>query len=273
MVVEREITTEKKGLSRRKFLVGAMAAGGAAAVGLTRVAPAFSAETVNLMINGKNVTTDVAPFLKDGRTMVPARFVAENLSADVAWDQASRTASVTSKEMAFPYKKLDPEKVRKYGYEGYYIAGCMYGAAYALIKALREEVGYPWTNMPFDAFRYGGGGAGKASLCGAMNGSLFVMTMILGKDISKADNSSIGKLNAWYIGTELPFNDKHTAWSKIKVSEPYTAATTDCRDSRDAWGTKFSHKAGTDEQKERCGKLTGDVAAKAVELLNAYFGL
>lgn len=273
-IVEKEEMTEEKGLSRRKFLVGAMAAGGAAAAGLTRVTPAFAASGVTLKVNGKNVTTDVAPFIQNGRTMVPARFVAENLSADVGWDGVTRTATITSKEMGFPYKKLDPEKARKAGYEGYITQGkgCMYGSAYGLITLLREEVGYPWTNMPMDAFKYGLGGALAGSLCGAQNGALFVMGMILGNDINKADNNSMKKLNDWYTSAEIPLNDKHTGWSAIATSEPMVSATVDCRDSKNVWCEKFGYKSGSAEQKQRCGKLCGDVAAKTAEILNAYFG-
>ena len=72
--------------------------------------------------------------------------------------------------------------------------------------------------------------------------------------------------------SELPLNDKHTAWSIIKVSEPFTATSCDCKDSRNAWCTKFGYTAGKVEQKERCAKLVGDVCAKAIELLNAYYG-
>lgn len=35
---------------------------------------------------GRRVTNDVAPVIRNGRTMLPARFVAENLGAEVSWD-------------------------------------------------------------------------------------------------------------------------------------------------------------------------------------------
>jgi len=45
-------------------------------------------------VNGRNVTLDVAPFALTGRTLVPLRFVAENLGAEVSWDEAARTVVV-----------------------------------------------------------------------------------------------------------------------------------------------------------------------------------
>lgn len=52
-------------------------------------------EPVNLMIGGQAVTPDVPPVIKDGRTLVPVRVIAEGLGAEVAWNEASRTAVIT----------------------------------------------------------------------------------------------------------------------------------------------------------------------------------
>ncbi|MGN7470952.1 N-acetylmuramoyl-L-alanine amidase [Brevibacillus sp. SAFN-007a] len=52
-------------------------------------------EAVNLMIGGQAVTPDVPPVIKDGRTLVPVRVIAESLGADVAWDEGKRTAVIT----------------------------------------------------------------------------------------------------------------------------------------------------------------------------------
>jgi iron complex transport system substrate-binding protein len=45
-------------------------------------------------MNGKTVTLDVAPAIVAGRTFVPLRFVAEAFGADVAWNAATRTATI-----------------------------------------------------------------------------------------------------------------------------------------------------------------------------------
>lgn len=41
---------------------------------------------------------DVEPYIKDGRTMLPIRYVAEALGFDVEWDEANRTVILTDKE-------------------------------------------------------------------------------------------------------------------------------------------------------------------------------
>ena len=44
----------------------------------------------SLLANGKSQTMDVAPFLRNNRTWVPLRFVAENLGCSVSWVQGSQ---------------------------------------------------------------------------------------------------------------------------------------------------------------------------------------
>lgn len=41
---------------------------------------------------------DVSPFIKNGRTMLPIRFVAEALGFNVQWDKKNRTAILIDKE-------------------------------------------------------------------------------------------------------------------------------------------------------------------------------
>lgn len=44
---------------------------------------------------GGTKVNDVAPIIRDDRTMLPARFVAENLCADVKWDNDERKVTIT----------------------------------------------------------------------------------------------------------------------------------------------------------------------------------
>ena len=44
---------------------------------------------------GSTKFNDVAPVIRNDRTMLPARFVAENLGANVEWDGAARKVSIT----------------------------------------------------------------------------------------------------------------------------------------------------------------------------------
>ena len=45
--------------------------------------------------NGKTKTMDVAPIIRNDRTMLPVRYVAEALGAEIAWDGTTSTATIT----------------------------------------------------------------------------------------------------------------------------------------------------------------------------------
>jgi hypothetical protein len=47
------------------------------------------------LVNGTPITLDVAPEIKNGRTFLPLRAVAESLGLDLAWEPISRTISLT----------------------------------------------------------------------------------------------------------------------------------------------------------------------------------
>ena len=46
-------------------------------------------------VNGEADSLDAAPIIRSGRTMLPVRFIAENLGASVKWDGQTATATVT----------------------------------------------------------------------------------------------------------------------------------------------------------------------------------
>ncbi|MBR5539002.1 MAG: metallophosphoesterase [Clostridia bacterium] len=53
-------------------------------------------DSLTATVNGESKTLDAAPIIKSSRTMLPVRFVAENLGATVGWDDATKTVSVKS---------------------------------------------------------------------------------------------------------------------------------------------------------------------------------
>lgn len=50
------------------------------------------------VVDGRFAQLDAAPYIKNGRTFLPVRFVAEALGASVAWDAATSTATLSSEE-------------------------------------------------------------------------------------------------------------------------------------------------------------------------------
>ena len=54
----------------------------------------FSIDNVNARINNKPAKMDVPARLINGKTMVPLRFLSENMVYNVDWDADSRTAII-----------------------------------------------------------------------------------------------------------------------------------------------------------------------------------
>lgn len=79
---------------------------------LTTGATAWAAyDAIKIIINGKTVQSEVAPFIKDGKTMVPLRVVSEYLGAEVNWD--AKTQSVTVINNGKTITNAEYEELRK----------------------------------------------------------------------------------------------------------------------------------------------------------------
>ncbi len=64
-------------------------------------------------VNGKTITSDVAPRIIDGHTYVPLRYIAEILGCEVAWDEATRTVTITQNGITM--KLVIDEEIEGYG--------------------------------------------------------------------------------------------------------------------------------------------------------------
>ncbi len=55
----------------------------------------FTIGQLTALVNGQSQTMDTIPVIKDGRTMIPLRYVSEYLGATVNWDNATKTVSIS----------------------------------------------------------------------------------------------------------------------------------------------------------------------------------
>lgn len=62
------------------------------------VSAAISTKDIKIEIDGKNVVSDVAPFINNERTLVPIRVISENLGYNVNWDNNSRKVTVKNND-------------------------------------------------------------------------------------------------------------------------------------------------------------------------------
>lgn len=53
-------------------------------------------DNITISVNGTTVKFDQAPYIANGRTMVPVRFVSEALGAQVSWDNITKTVKITT---------------------------------------------------------------------------------------------------------------------------------------------------------------------------------
>ncbi len=175
-------------------------------------------------------------------------------------------SAATPEKPAFPYDyaELDASLAESVAYGGYFEDGCCYGVAKAMLEQLQASIGYPYTAIDPAIYKPGKEGYGIGTICGALAGAVNVISMCCETDDAKAINAELFK---WYTTTSLPL------YRPEGLSDVQTIAKSiNCSDSV----TQFKAAANVEQadpiRKERCGAISGDVARKAVELLNIHFG-
>lgn len=162
---------------------------------------------------------------------------------------------------------LDPASVAAEAYRQVPNGGCMYGlvAGIMTVMATREEG--PWLSFPLHMMKYGEGGVGLwGSLCGTVNGGAAVIGLFE-QDKQRRENL-IAELFSWYETTELPTYQPKAATDSEAIPKN-AAGSVLCHASVGNWCKMSGNEIGSQEMKERCRRLTADVAARTVELLNA----
>lgn len=272
---------EKQRMSRRKFV--AVAAGTAAAgsiLGLGGLKFAEASSGVNILVNGKAVNSAGA-IVKDGTTLVPIRFVSEALGATVNWDSATRTVNIitgtngpvsasdpgTPPEFPWPWAELDPDEVARRGYEFYFSRGACANATFqAIVGLLQEKVGYPWTTVPGNLWFQGSGGVVSwGTICGSLNSAAMLIHMATGKDYP----ALVDNLMNWYCQYEFP-SQRYESFCKFPNQVTTVAGSPLCHISVTKWSNAAGVATSSDEKKDRCAKLSGDVAVYTLELINRY---
>jgi hypothetical protein len=178
-------------------------------------------------------------------------------------------------DLPWPYVELDPEEARKLGHQGYYSGrGCSYGAFHAIIQLLKEEVGEPYTLLPTEIMEWGKGGSwGWGTLCGALIGGLTGINVC--QSVAKAQKLG-NELTGWYSQTEFPtdISNQYAVEGKFYDTRNQNeliqtmCGSPLCHISVSAWCAASGVGRTAPERSERCGRLTGDVAAYAVQIMN-----
>lgn len=180
-----------------------------------------------------------------------------------------------------PYDALDVETVRINGHDDYVTEGkgCCYAAFNAMVQLLRAQLPATFPSFPSEIMIYGHGGvAGWGTICGAVNGAAALISMVCDKATS---DQLVSELCGWYTQALIPSDisndyavagDKYTATKSDEVLTQNACGSVLCHVSVSQWCKASGVDVNDPKRKERCARLTGDIAAKAAELLNDHFG-
>ncbi len=194
------------------------------------------------------------------------------LSGGLGLSGSSIAATQAQHPFGYPESGLNVEGTRELGHGGFQgitladgtsHAGCAFGTFNAIIGQLAEKVGEPYTNIPVQMMDWAGAGVvGFGTLCGTLNGAAAAMGLICSGSDARA---FVSDLLTWYSETELPTN-LYAPTGELPQSR---ADSNLCHVSLTRWCRASGYASGSPERVERCSRLAGDVAAKAVEMLNS----
>ncbi len=69
-------------------------------IAIVNITPdAYAQDPIKLVIDGKKIETDPEIYIKNDRTLVPLRVIAEELDAVVTWDNSTRTVHISKEDM------------------------------------------------------------------------------------------------------------------------------------------------------------------------------
>lgn len=171
-------------------------------------------------------------------------------------------------ESAWKYTRLDPEITAEIAYNNYPDGSCMYGVFSSVISQLAEKIGEPFASFPSRMMKYGHGGVnGSGTICGSLNGAAALIGLLVeGKGNQDALSARLFHL---YENSPLPaFEPKDPGFDYSPPTS--TAESVLCHASNTRWSKASGLRVDSKERKERCRRLTADIAAATVEILNEY---
>lgn len=224
-------TKEEKGISRKKFLQNSSKFAIGAAVGVA----------------GFNLLT----------------------SGNKAYGETKEVKSYT---WPYPYATLNPEVVRLYAHTKYYGGmACCAGVFGALVQALGETIGSPWTEMPIEIMKFGSAGINSwGTTCGTVNGAAAIMSLVVASP-GALINEIFGNYTTQAFPTDAANAITYAEHPEIGVLLQNISGSPLCHASVSQWCFASGFGSNVPERAERCARLAGDIAAKTAEILNAHF--
>jgi hypothetical protein len=145
----------------------------------------------------------------------------------------------------------------------------MYGIFSSVVTQLAEKIGEPYASFPVRMMKYGHGGiGGYGSTCGSLNGAAALIGLVV--EEKEIQNILITDLFRWYERTQFPVFTPDEPVLDYTLPSSVSGSIL-CHASNSKWGESSGFRIDSQERKERCRRLTADVAAQTVDLLNRYF--
>lgn len=164
------------------------------------------------------------------------------------------------------YVPLNPDVSAERAYEFYAEGGCMYSMVKCVISQLAENIGKPYDSMPLHMFKYGHGGiGGYGTVCGTLNGAAALISLLVPD--KTVQDKMIADIFHWYETKPLPsFIPARPALDYDPVKSISNSVL--CHAANTNWCKKSGFNIGSNERKEKCRRLTADVAKKITIGLN-----
>mgnify|MGYP003817159351 CR=1 FL=1 len=176
----------------------------------------------------------------------------------------------TSAPFGWTPHKLDPAACAKTAYDGYWFNGygCCYGTFYAIIGTMAEKYGAPYNQFPFTMMEVGKSGISEwGTICGSLLGVASAFALFYGR---KERDPMVSTLFRWYEKTAFPTYNPGDAAKGVKGALPTSQSDSVlCHISVSRWCTLSKVDQSSVTRSERCSRVTADVAAKGIAILNA----
>lgn len=183
--------------------------------------------------------------------------------------EGSRQLEYKDSKTNWAYTPLDPAITAELAYKKYESGSCMYATFASIVSQFADKFGEPYASFPLHMMKYGHGGIGGfGTICGALNGASALIGLFVAD--KPMQDSLINGLFRWYETAKLPEFRPQVAIMDF-IPPTSVSNSTLCHASTTNWGKQAGYKVNSDQRKERCRRLTGDVASRVAVALNEYF--
>ncbi|MCF6291557.1 MAG: C-GCAxxG-C-C family protein [Desulfobacterales bacterium] len=197
-----------------------------------------------------------------GALAAGAAVVSSGVTSFVSKAQAGGTTT-------YPYKKLNLAEVGRIAHATYFSRFCAETVMTGIFKPLAKSVGAPYDAFPLGSVFWAHGGfMGWGTGCGTLVGAGMAVGLIAG---SGSDGQAIiNDVIAYYAYEKLPHYKPEAGQAKAQIHNTSLADTPICHISVGKWMKKENVGFFTMQRKERCARLSADIAIYTAKLLNEW---